>query len=139
MQHESIIISDLCPHHDDNEHRDVSRYQRSDVKAVIVTRNFFWLTRKIPVQLLDYGSKGVCLGRHIPLPYFRFILLQLTFPGHPSFELEGEIVYRQEPEPDHPLHRYGVTFIKNHALYKDFILQDGMQHKLNNSSNQTSN
>lgn len=106
---------------------------------MILTENFLKQTQKIKTLLLDYGSKGLCLGSSDALPYFRHIQIQLTFPGHAPFTLNGEVVYTKQATADLKLYRYGVILTENHQGYKDFILRDGLIHKLNNSENDPSN
>lgn len=139
MIDETIIISDLSPHPDKDEHRTVSRYKRTDVQAVILTENFLHLKRTIPVHLLNYGCKGICLGSEKQLPHFNQIRIRLTFPDHDSFELEGVVLYCQAPDAHNPLHHCGIQLTEENSAYKDFILRDGMRHKLNNCPSGSSN
>ena len=118
--------------------RSATRYQAKNTDALVSVKNMLGLRKKCHSQLTNCSVHGAALTSNRTYKVGAIIHLQIQFPSaEQAFDSTAKVIYHSPPmskkPPANNTHTIGLKFIKISNEYKDFIIKEGLQHKLRRS------
>ncbi|MFA5982740.1 MAG: PilZ domain-containing protein [Methylococcaceae bacterium] len=103
-----------------NNKRSITRYIRTDLRAVVYTANFFGFKEKIPVQLHDISCKGALIESPKKLILRKKIILALRFKNGKVFQIKAMVIRKTD---SHHLLQYGLKFERYNNKLGDYLFE----------------
>ena len=98
--------------------RKAVRYRKSDIKATLTLKQWFKMSKPIPVNVLDISSKGICIAIEHKLSINTKVVLNLKLTTDYSCIIPAKVVRLYSAT------EYGLVFDKTQHTAIDHIISD---------------
>jgi len=98
--------------------RKAVRYSKSDIKATLTSKQWFKISKTIPIKVLDISSKGVCIAIEHKLTLNTKVVLNLELTEDYACIIPAKVVRLYSTT------EYGLVFDKTQHTAIDHIISD---------------
>jgi len=98
--------------------RKAVRYSKSDIKATLTSKQWFKISKTIPIKVLDISSKGVCIAIEHKLTMNTKVVLNLELTEDYACIIPAKVVRLYSTT------EYGLVFDKTQHTAIDHIISD---------------
>jgi len=98
--------------------RKAVRYSKSDIKATLTSKQWFKISKTIPIKVLDISSKGVCIAIERKLTMNTKVVLNLELTEDYACIIPAKVVRLYSTT------EYGLVFDKTQHTAIDHIISD---------------